>query len=269
VLPTTRALALFIAPFLLVAWVILYLFPQHTARLWAWPIPATMTSFVLASAYLGGALFFLRAAGEREWHRLAHGFPPVALFSGLLGVATVLHWSKFSHGSPAFWIWAALYFAAPFLVLAALVANRRRAAPVDVAAPVPPAVRRVMAGVAALALGWGLVMFAVPSVVVPLWPWALTPLTARVLAAVFCLGSAGLGALRDARWSSLRLMVEVEVAMLALMLLGAARARRELDGGRPLAWPLLVGVVAMLAASAWLWWSQERRARMLHLHPVS
>ena len=44
----------------LVAFVILYLFPTHTARLWAWTIPVTMTSMMLASAYLGGAYFFVR-----------------------------------------------------------------------------------------------------------------------------------------------------------------------------------------------------------------
>jgi hypothetical protein len=47
VLPCTRGLSLFVVPFLLVAWVILYLFPAHTARLWAWPVQVTMTSMVL------------------------------------------------------------------------------------------------------------------------------------------------------------------------------------------------------------------------------
>ncbi len=35
VLPFTRGLSLLIVPFLVVAWVILYLFPDHTARAWA------------------------------------------------------------------------------------------------------------------------------------------------------------------------------------------------------------------------------------------
>ena len=52
VLPQTRALALFIVPFLLVAFVILYVFPDDTGRLFAWTIKPTMTAMVLASAYL-------------------------------------------------------------------------------------------------------------------------------------------------------------------------------------------------------------------------
>src|SRR4051794_23917216 len=90
VLAYTRGLSLFILPFLLVAWVILYLFPGHTATLWAWPIPVTMTSMVLASAYLGGAYFFLRVVFETRWHTIGTGFLAVTAFASLLGVATVL-----------------------------------------------------------------------------------------------------------------------------------------------------------------------------------
>ena len=40
----------------------------------------------------------------------------------------------------------------------------------------------------------GLFLFLVPSAAISVWPWALTPLTARVMGAVFCLGLAGIGA---------------------------------------------------------------------------
>ncbi|WP_405066473.1 hypothetical protein OG558_32840 [Kribbella sp. NBC_01510] len=108
VLVYTRVVSLCIVPFLVAGFVILYLFPQHTARLWAWPLHPTMTAMVLASAYLGGAYFFVRAALERRWHVLSPGFLSVTLFATLLGVATVLQWNKFTHDNPAFWIWSAL-----------------------------------------------------------------------------------------------------------------------------------------------------------------
>ena len=60
VLVSTRLIALVIIPFLVGAFVILYCFPRHSARLFAWPIKPTMTSMMLASAYLGGAYFFVR-----------------------------------------------------------------------------------------------------------------------------------------------------------------------------------------------------------------
>ena len=264
VLPFTRGLALFIAPFLIAAFVILYLFPTHTGRLWAWHIPATMTSMVLASAYIGGAYFFVHVQREREWHCIGAGFLPVTAFASLLGVATVLHWDKFAHDHVAFWLWAGLYFTAPFLVIGAWLVNRRYAAPATAGdLMLSPAQRNVVAAVGVLALVQGIVMFVAPSAVIDLWPWPLTPLTCRVIAATFCLGGAGLGVWFDPRWTSLRLMLEVEALMLVLMLLAAARASDELLPDRALTWPLLVGVLLVLAGSAYLWASFELHSRRL------
>ena len=261
-LPFTRALSVFIVPFLVVAWVILYLFPTDTARVWAWPIPSTMTSMVLASAYLGGAYFFLRVARETRWHHTGTGFLAVTTFATLLALATLLHWNKFLHHHVAFWIWAALYFTTPFLVFGAWLANRRYTAPPTVDdLLLRPTERVVIAAVGLVALATGIVMFVAPSAVIDLWPWPLTPLTCRVMAAVFCLGGAGAGTWFDARWTSLRLMLQVEVVMLVLILVAAVRARDEMVSGRALTWPLLVGVVLMLAGSAYLWITYETRAR--------
>ena len=68
VLVSTRLIALVIIPFLVGAFVILYCFPRHSARLFAWPIKPTMTSMMLASAYLGGAYFFVRVLWVRHWN---------------------------------------------------------------------------------------------------------------------------------------------------------------------------------------------------------
>jgi hypothetical protein len=262
VLPFTRGLSLFIVPFLVVAWVILYLFPGHTAQVWSWTIPFTMTSMVLASAYLGGAYFFVRVAWEQQWHRVGTGFLAVTTFASLLAVATLLHWDKFLHHHVAFWLWAGLYFTTPFLVIGAWFVNRRYAAPPaadDVL--LRPVERAVIAVVGLVALVQGVVMFVAPSTMIDHWPWPLTPLTCRVVAAVFCLGGAGAGAWLDPRWTSVRLMLQVEVVMLVLILIGAARARDEMIAGRALTWPLLIGVLLMLAGSAYLWTSYELRPR--------
>jgi hypothetical protein len=263
VLGYTRGLSLFIVPFLLVAFVILYLFPEKTAKLWAWTIPSTMTSMVLASAYFGGAYFFLRVQREPRWTPMKFGFPSVALFAGLLGVATVLHWDKFNHGHVAFWLWAGLYFIAPALVVVAWIRNSRYAAPPAPEEPLlSPAVRVVVGLVGAGALVQGLVMFVWPDTVIDAWPWPLTPLTCRVLAAVFCLAAAGVGAWFDPRWAAIRLMTQVAAVMVTLILLAAVRARDELDATSTLAWPLLIGMSVLLLGSGLLWlryeWSPRR-----------
>jgi hypothetical protein len=261
VLGFTRGLSLFIAPFLLVAFVLLYGFPSRTGRLFAWPILGTMTPMVLASAYLGGVYIFVRVRGQRRWAAVKLGFPPVALFAGLLGVATVIHWDRFTHGHLAFWLWAGLYFTAPFLVLGAWLANRRVAAPARADEQRIGEVARWAVAVVGLgALATGILMFVVPRTMIEVWPWALTPLTCRVVGAVFCLGGAGLGVVRDPRWLTVRLLVQVEVVMLASIGLAAVRARHELLTGRPLTWVMLVGFAAVLVGSAFLWLANEGRS---------
>ena len=250
VLRSTRALAAFIAPFLLVAFVLLYLFPGSTARLWSWPIASHLTAMVLASAYLGGCWFFVRVLGERRWARVRAGFVAVAVFASLLAVATILHWDVFVHDRPAFWLWAGLYFAAPLLVAGAFLVNQRYAA---AAAPGAPRLGRmtrlVVAGTGALAGLTGLFLFLAPTSAMQIWPWPLTPLTSRVVGATFCLGVAGLAVVWDDRWETVGLMRETELVMLTLFLLAAVRARGEFLTDRPLTWVLAVGVVALFVAS--------------------
>jgi hypothetical protein len=247
ILGLNRRLSLVIIPFLLVAFVVLYLFPGDTKRLFAWTIKPTMTPMVLASAYLGGAFFFIRVLGERRWNVVSTGFVSVSLFASLLGLATIRHWDKFNHQHVAFWLWAALYFVTPFLVMGGWLANRRFAAPSRVDERRLGEVARWMVGlVGLLALAQGIVMFVAPAQVVPIWPWSLTPLTCRVVGAIFCLGSGGIGVLVDPRWTSVRLMLQVEVIMVALMLVAAVRARAEFDTARPVTWLMLGGFVAIL-----------------------
>src|SRR3954452_7133451 len=129
VLPLTRGVAAAIVPFLVVAFAVLYPLPGDTGRLFAWHIRSTLTAMLLASAYLGGAYFFVRVAAARSWRSVKGGFAPVGVFASLLGIATVLHWSTFNHRHLAFWLWAGLYFSTPLLVFWVYARNRRQDTP--------------------------------------------------------------------------------------------------------------------------------------------
>lgn len=261
VLPASRALSAFIIPFLVVAFVVLYGFPGHTDDLFAWPVRPTMTPMTLGAVYLGGAYFFLRAFRAKEWHTVAPGFLSVATFATLMGVATIIHWDKFTHDHVAFWLWAGLYFTTPFLVFGVWLANRRRAslpAPGDLL--ISPVARRAIGALGLLAVAAGAFLFAAPARAIDTWPWALTPLTSRVLGAIFMLGLAGIGVLLDPRWSTTRLMLQVQCFMMTLILVAAVRARHEFDGGRPMGWLLLGGFVGALSAAGALSVTMDRRA---------
>ena len=251
VLPVTRALSAFIVPFLVVAFVALYGFPRDTDRLFAWTITPPMTPMTLGAVYLGGAFFFVQAFRAVEWHTIKAGFVAVGTFASLMGVATVVHWDRFNHDHVAFWLWAGLYFTTPILVWGVWLANCRRGTAAqrgDVVLPAPA--RMVMGGTGAVAVTAGLFLFLLPSQAIDVWPWTITPLTSRVLGAIFMLGIAGLGVVRDPRWSAAGLMLQVQMLMLSLILVAAARAHADLDASNVMTWLLLAGFSGAVASAA-------------------
>lgn len=256
----TRWVSLVIIPFLVVAFVVLVPWPSDTGRLFAWQIKPTLTSMVLGSVYLGGAYFFLRAFRAKEWHTVKGGFVPVGTFATLMGVATIAHWDKFLHTHVAFWLWAGLYFTTPFLVFWVFLANRKYDAPATGAdLLLSVGVSRIIAVVGGLSLLTGMFLFLLPNRAVTIWPWTLTPLTSRVLGAIFCLGIAGLGVLFDRRWSSARVLLQVAALMLALIVVAGARATGEFDSANAMTWLISGGFAAVLAAIIVLYLRMETR----------
>jgi hypothetical protein len=229
--------------------------------LFAWPIKPSLTALILGSVYLGGAYFFVRAARAQCWHTVKGGFPPVATFASLMGIATILHWGKFTHSHVAFWLWVGLYFTTPFLVAGVWVVNRRledRTADEDDAV-VPLAMGRIIGAIGVLAACTSAFLFLFPARAITLWPWTLTPLTARVMGAIFALGIAAIGAFRERRWSAVRILLQVEMFMLALILIGAARAAGDVDQSNVLTWLFATGFVAVLGASVVFYVRMEQR----------
>ncbi len=263
VLPATRMLSVFIIPFLLVAFVVLYFYPSanDTARLFAWRIVPEFTPMVLGAVYLGGAYFFLRAARAQEWHRVEGGFISVGLFATLMGIATIIHWNKFIHDNLAFWLWAGLYFTTPFLVWGVWFLNRREESETtadDLVFSDRTAI--VIGAMGALAVASTLFLFLFPKTAIHIWPWKLTALTARVMGAIFALGVAGTGALRDKRWSGARILLQVAAFMLALILVAAVRARADFYTSRPLTWVFAAGFVGLTLAIGVLYYRMEAQA---------
>ena len=262
VLPTTRVLAVVIVPFLVVAWGILYLRPEDTERLFAWPVGPPMTAMMLGAVYLGGAYFFVRVIRARTWEEVAAGFLPVAGFATLMGVATILHWDLFTAGHISFHVWAVLYFTTPFLVVAAWWFNQRVARREGPGGPVLSGRAKAIAGgLGVLALLVALALFLWPEQLQQVWPWTLSPLTARVMAAMFVLGGAGIAIARDPRWRAVRLLVQVTWVMLGLILLAVVLSWDDFDPGNPLTWVFLTWLALVLAGSAVVYGRLERAAR--------
>ncbi|HEX4728432.1 MAG TPA: hypothetical protein VH298_11590 [Jatrophihabitans sp.] len=242
--------------FVLVPW------PTDTQRLFAWHITPTMTPMVLGSVYLGGAYFFVRVVRAPQWHQVAGGFLPVATFATLMGVTTVLHWDRFIHTNVAFWLWVGLYFTTPVLVLAVFLSNHREYRP---AAGGELLLGQFAAAAIVLSAALSTVMSALlylfPHRAISIWPWHLTPLTARTLGAIFALGIAGFGARRERRWTAARIPLQVAGVMLLLILVAGLRAHSEFDSGRPLTWLFAIGFPAAVLIVGLYYLRMETRYR--------
>jgi hypothetical protein len=246
ILRVTRVVAVVIVPFLVVAAFLLFVFPERTGELFAWAIAPPLSAYMLASAYIGGIWFFVGVAATRRWHRVAPGFPAVVVFAGALLVATLLHLDRFSQNI-SFYTWVVLYATTPFLV-AWLWWMQRRSDDGRLEAAdwrVPRAVRGVMLTVGAASLITGAVMFLAPSLVIPIWAWELTPLTARVVGAVLSLpGVVAIGFLRDDRWSSFRILFQAQLVSLIAIICSLIAGREALRWDR-LATPAFLALIAI------------------------
>lgn len=249
ILPVTRWLARLIVPVLVSGFILLYVWPDNTAELFAWTVRPRMTPLLMGAGYVGGTYFFLRAAFADKWHYVAVGFLPVTAFASFMAVATLLHWENFNHAHPAFFVWAILYAITPLLVFYAWWHNRKRDTGTLAAGDVVvPSVARWLMG----AFGLGVLLtsvlfFSVPSLMIEVWPWALSPLTARIVSGWFALpGVLWLEIARDRRWQAARIGLESQALSLVLILWGVARAWGDFDKTNELTWVFVGGMALNL-----------------------
>ena len=232
-LAPTRWTATGIIPILAAAFLVLFLRPGQTERWWAWTVKPELTPMIMGGGYLAGAFLFLRVRKAREWHTVGHAFPAISLFTAVLLAATLLHWDRFNHDHPSFWLWLALYVVTPVLLPWLWVRNRRTdpgPAPGEVAVPRP--VRMAIGAIGAGQLGLAGLMLVRPAWAVDNWPWQLTPLTARTLSAFIAFPAViWLTFLLEERWSALQVPVEVVLVGLVTIVVSVARRWDDLEAG--------------------------------------
>jgi hypothetical protein len=263
VLPATRFVAAGIIPFLVAAAYILYLHPTETGQRFAWEIAAPMTALFMGAGYIGGIYFFARGLFEQRWHHIANGFPPIAVYTAIMLAATLLHLDKFITANRPFYVWLTIYVVTPILVSAVWLLNRRRdpGAPEPDDAIVSPAASRVLAMVGVLLLAWAAFAFLLPTRAAGMWPWPLTPLTARVLAGWQAL--LGVGALilsRERRWSGWRIPLQSIMLWQALVALAIVLRRDAFGAFGPLNWFTLYTLTGLIVAAEF-YRRMERRRR--------
>jgi len=263
ILPLTRAVAWIVIPFLAAAFIILYLDGRHTGEWFAWEIPSRLTTALMGAGYLGGAYFFLRVGlGARRhhadlgaghlspssyvasssglrWHHVHLGYPPVTAFTILMLLATLLHLDKFITENWPFWVWLVIYIVTPLLVPFVWWLNRRS----DPRRPgpgeriVPNWLRVIMAFAGGFLIALSLAALIRPDIFVDIWPWTLSPLTARIMAGWHALlGVGSLVLASDNRWSAWPVPMQSIAIWYGLLLLALFWHRQELGAAGLLNW---------------------------------
>lgn len=250
----------------------LVVFPSRTAEWFAWTIDAGMTAGFLGAGYWASAVLEVAGARSATWERARLAVWAVLAFTVLTLVVTLVHRDKFHLGAGqpdgARWIawgWLAVYAVVPLAMAVILVVQGRGRGTaglqvVRTALPVP--LRVLLAALALVLVGTGIVLLVSPGTVVPSWPWPLTPLTARAIGAwLVGLGwAAGHAALID-DVGSVRPLGWTGVTFVLLQALALVRFGDTTSWAAPLAWSYVAVLAVVHVVSCWILVLRPSRSR--------
>jgi hypothetical protein len=263
ILPLTRWVAIVVVPFLWLAFLILYFYPDTTGERFAWAIKPHMTAMYMGAGYLGGSWLFLNAIFGKRWHRIQGGFLPITTFTWLMMIASFVHWDRFAHAKLGFYLWLILYVVTPFLVPVVWFLNRKTDPKEPEAQDViiPPIVLLFLKVVALGTLIFVVVGLVNPNFMIQVWPWKLSPLTAFVMDGWIALLAVGaLVMAYEPRWSGWKVPLGCIAVWHILVLLAAAMNPSDFPNGL-LNWYLIAVAVMVAAILIFYPWMEYRSRR--------
>lgn len=261
----TRVLLVAFIALTLVATNQLFVLARHTATLFSWTIQPPLSAAFLGASYAAGCVLSVLAFRSRSWRAARTALVTVLVFAVLTLAATLLHLDRFHFAAPghvaraAAWIWLGVYLVVPLALLVVVLRQGRTAvSPGPARAPLPPwlsgllVLQGVVLGIAAVGL------FVVPTTAARWWPWTLTPLTARMIAAwLAALAVAALLSVRERDVSRVTIPAVAYVVfgtlqLVALVLYGEAVAWGSVASGvyvGALVVALVTGAVGLVLAA--------------------
>jgi hypothetical protein len=245
----------------------LFVGTEQTDRFSAWTINSAITAAFIGAAYWGPGVFLtLLSALQRDWARARIAVPATFVF-GILGlVSTIIHLDRFHLNSDDPWTRALTYlwlvpYGVGWLISLVVLVHQLRVPGGD---PPPegafPSWLRVVLGIqAGVLLLVGVMLFAAPQLSTSIWPWELTPLTARVVGA--WLIGIGVGAAHVAwenDWGRVFAAAVCYTLFGALELVVLARYPGAVDWGSPQVWVYLLFMLSVMAVGLYVWLRARR-----------
>jgi hypothetical protein len=264
-LPASRVLLGAFAVLTVLAFVSLFVLAGSTERTFAWTIQPPLTAAFLGSGYAAGSVLVLLSLRQTAWANVRVPFLTIVVFVVLTLLATLLHLDKMhfddDFGSltwlarAAAWFWLAVYVVVPVAMLALLV-RQERAPGGDPPArhPVPAVLRVALAVESAVLMVVGALLYVDPTTATSIWPWPLTPFTARVVGAwlvAFGLATALAAVAGDLH--RLRTATIAYTVFGVLVLVSVLRYPATMAWDRPVAWIFLAVAAAVVATGAAGW----------------
>lgn len=254
--PGLRRMLLVSGALVFLAGVQLFVFPERTEQYFAWTIAPPLTASFLGAGYFAAVAMEWLAARHTVWVAARLVAVTILVFASLTLLATVLHLDRFHFGASqpgtvaVTWVWLLIYAFVPPLMLL-LVFHQRRMPGQDPArrARIEYWFKAVFGAHALIMVVVGIPLFIAPaSTATAIWPWDLTPLTGRTVAAwLVGMGFAGIFGMWENDWARLRPMAVSFVLLTVLQSLTVLRHRDTFDWAEPRAWLYLWYLADMLA----------------------
>ena len=168
--------------------VFLYLLPGLADTDYAWSIKPPVNAMFIGAGFLAGTLATaLVLATATRWRTFSTLPAALWVLASTLLAATLIHADRFRWEYPPTWVWALVYAGVPIAVPLLVARQRRVAEPEPAADPRLRSLRVLSAIVGTVLVAGGAALFVAPVDLGRHWPWALTPLLARAVAAWYAL----------------------------------------------------------------------------------
>lgn len=257
ILPATRLLLMAFGALTALAFLALFVMAAHTDRYFAWTIAPPATAAFLGGAYAAGLVGVVLGLRSGRWPGIRVPYLGILVFTLVTLVATLMHLDRFHFTSAgaiarfAAWLWLVIYVLIPIAMLTMFVLQERRTRVRDYQRP-PLGVQVLVSVQSLVLLAVGVALFAAPALAPLLWPWPLTPLTARMVAAwLVGFGLAIALGLRQTDRAEPGIAAAAYATLAILELAVVLRYPDVVRWGSPATWVYLAVALSILGVSLW------------------